>query len=88
MDHLHAEVLTDKERRWRWSAEEKLRIVSEALAPGVSVSSVARRHGLHPNQLFIWRTQARAGELAGGKLPSLFVPVAVSPQAPASRWMA
>jgi transposase len=32
-----------------------LRIVSEMMLPGVSVSSVARRHGLHPNQVFIWR---------------------------------
>ncbi len=77
MERIHGEVLTSKERRRRWSAEEKLRIIGETMQPGVSVSSVARRHGLHPNQLFIWRTQARAGELADG-VASRFVPVAVS----------
>jgi transposase len=54
-----------------------LRIVAEAVQPGVSVSSVARRHGLHPNQVFIWRTQAGAGELVNGEA-ARFVPVAVS----------
>jgi transposase-like protein len=45
----------------------ELRIVSEMMLPGVSVSSVARRHGLHPNQVFSMRMQARAGELTGGE---------------------
>ena len=84
MERLHAEVLTGKERRRRWTAEEKLRIVSETMQPGVSVSSVARRHGLHANQVFIWRLQARAGELSGGE-PAAFVPVSLQADAGASR---
>jgi transposase len=43
------------ERRRRWSEEAKAAIVAEALRPGASVSLVARRHGLHPNQVFTWR---------------------------------
>jgi transposase len=50
--------------RRRWPAQEKLRIVLETLAPGVSVPVVARRHGVNANQLFIWRGQYRRGELA------------------------
>jgi transposase len=42
-------------RRRRFSAEEKARIVAESLDPAVSVSAVARRHGINPNQLFMWR---------------------------------
>ena len=43
------------ERRRRWSDEAKAAIVAEASRPGASVSLVARRHGLHPNQVFTWR---------------------------------
>jgi len=49
------EVLTGIERRRRWSAEEKRRLVSAAFAPGAVVSEVARRAEIHPNQLYRWR---------------------------------
>jgi transposase len=49
------EVLTGPERRRRWSAEEKLAMVRENFEPGKSVSMVARKHGVNPNQLFHWR---------------------------------
>jgi transposase len=49
------EVITSVQRRRRWSAEEKARIVQETYAPGMSVSLVARQHGIAPNQLFSWR---------------------------------
>jgi hypothetical protein len=44
------------ERR-RWSRLEKRAIVAECLAPGTSVSAVARRHGVAAAQLFAWRRQ-------------------------------
>lgn len=37
------EVITSMQRRRRWSAEEKGRIVQETYAPGMSVSLVARQ---------------------------------------------
>ena len=46
------EVITGVERRRRWSAEEKARIVAESYEPSMTVSEVARRHGLNANQLF------------------------------------
>jgi transposase len=49
------EVITSVQRRRRWSAEEKARIVQETYAPGMSVSLVARQHGVAPNQVFKWR---------------------------------
>ena len=72
------EVLTGPERRRRWTLEEKSRIVAESYASGPSVSAVARRSGLHPNQLFTWRRQFREGRFEGdgARLPP-FVPVVV-----------
>ena len=57
-------VLSGPERRRRWTTAEKLRIVGESLAPGVSVVEVARRHDVHRNLITAWRRQARTGVLA------------------------
>jgi transposase len=54
------------ERRRRWPEGVKRRIVAESLAPGVSVSVVARRYDINANQLFTWRQRygplSRVGE--------------------------
>ena len=70
------EVLTGAPRRRRWSAAEKAAIVAESLAPGAVASTVALRHGLHRNQLYMWRREVRSGALAkaGAALPD-FVPI-------------
>jgi transposase len=57
------EVLTGSARRRRWSVSEKAQIVAETLAPGGSVSAVARRWQVCPQQVFTWRGKARAGLL-------------------------
>ncbi len=62
-------VLSGPERRRRWTAAEKLRIVEESLAPGASVVEVARRHDVHRNLVTAWRRQARTGALAFGAEP-------------------
>jgi transposase len=68
-----------RERRRTRSLDERKRIVEEALAPGVSVAAVARRHGLNANLVFKWIRCSREGwrdrrrELAKDK------PVVVSP---------
>lgn len=54
------EVLGGPERRRRWSAEERARIVAENLAPEALASEVARRHGVHRNQLYTWRREFRS----------------------------
>ena len=53
------EVFTGAGRRRAWSAAQKERIVAESYACGESVSAIARRHGLTPQQLFAWRRTAR-----------------------------
>ena len=46
------EVITSVERRRRWSSLQKGAMVEEAEQPGNSVSSVAHKYDVHPNQLF------------------------------------
>ena len=60
-------------KRRRYSPEFKRQVVSEAGVAGVSVSSVARRHGLNANLIFNWRQ--RFGATAS---PS-FVPAVIIP---------
>jgi transposase len=49
------EVITGVARRRRFTTEQKLAIVSETMKPGMSISYVARRHGLSPSLVFRWR---------------------------------
>jgi transposase len=55
--------MTSKERRRRWAPAEKKHIVQETYEPGVTVSLVARRHGIPPSQLFYWRRRMEEGAL-------------------------
>jgi transposase len=49
------EVITGVARRRRFSTEQKLAVVAETMQPGMSISYVARRHGLSPSLVFRWR---------------------------------
>ena len=73
-----AEIIT-VERRRRWSDEDKRRIVAETFGPEASVNAVAKRHGLHPGQVFSWRRtlrdEARSRRTERGK--AAFAPVVV-----------
>jgi len=68
------EVITSRQRRRRWSAAEKMRMVEESLEPGASVSLVARRHGVNPNQLFTWRRLAAHGAFTAAAAGEEVVP--------------
>jgi len=52
------EVITSVERRRRWAAAEKERIVAASLEAGAVVSVLARETGIHPSQLYGWRRRA------------------------------
>jgi len=69
------EIITGAGGRRRWSADEKARILDEAMAPGAVVSEVARRNGLSPQHLFTWRRQAKR---EADNHPLTFTPVVVS----------
>ena len=47
--------MTGKRTQRRFTLSEKLAIVRESMAPGVTASHVARRHGLALNVLYYWR---------------------------------
>lgn len=55
------EVITSVQRRRRWSTSEKVRLVEEAMQPGMSVSFVARQAGISPSQLFAWKRRMLEG---------------------------
>ena len=57
------EVLSGPERRRRWTTAEKVSIVQETYEADATVTIVARRHGIQPNQLFTWRKLAAQGAL-------------------------
>lgn len=69
------EIITSVQRRRRWSAGEKKAIVEESEQPGMSISAVARKYGLHPNQLFKWRRLIHEGALSAVKAGEAVVPV-------------
>ena len=48
-------VFSGPERRRRWSEEERLRILSEAFAPGACVADVCRRHDISSALIYTWR---------------------------------
>jgi transposase len=48
------EVITGVARRRRFSTELKVAVVAETMQPGMSISYVARRHGLSPSLVFRW----------------------------------
>src|SRR5712675_2206934 len=71
-------VLSSPERRRRWTASEKLRLVADSAASGLSVADFARRHDVHPNLVHAWRRQAKTGELSIADGEARFTPVAVA----------
>lgn len=73
------EVINGALGRRSWSSGERARILEETLVPGVSVSAVARRNGLTPQQLFTWRREA--GKRLKASPPPAFVPAVIVPEA-------
>src|SRR5260370_9189725 len=55
--YQRVEVITGRQRRRRWTAEEKARIVAESLEANANISEVARRHGVARGLLTAWRRQ-------------------------------
>jgi transposase len=77
------DVFTGSGRRREWLPEEKARIVAESYGTGESVSAVARRYALSPQQLFAWRRNGRQPSAGAMASDALFVPAVVAAATPA-----
>lgn len=68
------EIICSTSKKRRWTAFEKHQIVQETYHPGVTVSYIARKHGIQPNQLFSWRKIVENGALTSIKKEEPVVP--------------
>ncbi|MDC7315533.1 MULTISPECIES: IS3 family transposase [Enterobacter cloacae complex] len=56
-------ILLGQELRKRKTPQEKIAIIRQTMEPGMTVSHVARLHGIQPSQLFKWKKQYLEGSL-------------------------
>jgi transposase len=73
-----------RRRRRPWSDEEKRQILTEAAAPGASVSTVARRHDRNANLLFTWRRQLAEADGCPQTSPAFMPAVMIDAGEPAA----
>src|SRR5262249_15455773 len=57
MSKTAIEVIASVQRRRRWTAEEKERLVAASLEPDTGVAAGAHPAGAHPKQVLWWRRQ-------------------------------
>jgi len=55
------EILSSIQRRRRYTLDQKMAVLAEAGQPGMSISFVARKHGIAPSLLFGWRRRMAEG---------------------------
>ena len=55
------EVFAGIQRRRRYTVDQKLAVLQEAIQPGMTISYVARRHGIAPSLVFGWRRRMTEG---------------------------
>jgi transposase len=72
--------LGERRRHRSWSEALKREIVAASLAPGSSVSVVARRYDVNANQVFAWRKRYRGASTEPATLQ--LMPVTVTPDRP------
>ena len=78
------EMVTRNEGRRSWSADQKRRIVVEAMQPGVTPTEVIHRWDLTSSLFYTWRRQVMSGELGAVPTPQpAFAQVAMTGDAPA-----
>ena len=49
--------MSEKQKRRRWTAGEKLRVVLAGLDGSVEISELCRREGINPTQFYGWKKQ-------------------------------
>ena len=68
---------TERRRNRSWPEALKREIVAASLAPGASVSVVARQYDVNANQVFSWRKRYRDGADGSPEVPRL-LPVTIA----------
>jgi transposase len=64
-DNTRVEIITGRECRRRYTANEKLALVDATMQPGMTVSAVARLNGVSASLLFKWRQlMSQGGQVA------------------------
>ncbi|KAA3505428.1 IS66 family insertion sequence hypothetical protein [Agrobacterium vitis] len=56
------EILTGVKRRRDWSDDDKLSILEGVAVDGARIVDVARRHDIHPQQIYSWRRKFAAAQ--------------------------
>ena len=74
MDRI--EVITRTERRRTFQDAEKAQILAETAEPGVTIRSVAQRHGISESVLYSWRSALRQAQAIASE-PMAFIPYGV-----------
>lgn len=64
--------------RPNYPTDFKLQLAQRASEPGVSVSRLAREHGINANMLFKWRRHYRAGLLGAAPAQPALLPVTIA----------
>ena len=79
MERMAAEesAAASRAKRRARTKQERRKIVEESLQPGTSVTSVARAHGVRPNQVHHWRRLYKQG-LLGAATTTALVPVKIT----------
>lgn len=70
------ELISGVARRRRFTTEQKLAIVAESMQPDMSISYVARQHGLSPSMVFRWRRLMSEGGREAVRADDEVVPAA------------
>ena len=74
MDRI--EVITRTERRRTFQDAEKAQILAETAEPGVTIRSVAQRHGISESVIYSWRSALRQAQAIASE-PMAFIPYGV-----------
>jgi transposase len=69
-----AKKAESRQKRRRYSLEERIKLLDEADKPGESISTVARKHGISASVLFRWRQLRESGATTGLKADEELVP--------------
>jgi len=69
----HMTLLTGPERRRRWSADDRVRILEASFAPGAVVADVARRFDVSTSLIYKWRRACSTPSTSPAFTPAVLI---------------